>query len=134
MKSIYINILAIFLVANMLAQKTDKPIDTNHSLIEVIANPNSFDEKVITVSGFLILDKSKEGVLFISETDYKFNINKNGLLIHFRRDFLDKNIIDFDKKYVTISGYFNQYNKGFGAVCSGLIYDVRNVIILEENK
>ena len=134
MKSIHINILAIFLVASMSAQKIDKPIDTNHSLIEVIANPNSFDEKFITVSGFILFNKNKEGVLFVSEIDYKFNIDKNGLLIQFRRDFLNKNIIDFDKKYVTISGFFNQYNKGFGAIFSGSIYDVRNVIILEENK
>lgn len=101
------------------------------SMIELIANPDKFHEKLIRISGVFKKDL-ESGIIFFTRDDLKYNITKNSFLVRFDNEILKEiDLIALDKQYVTIIGYFNKNLQGMGRFFSGSLYDIKAIINLE---
>ena len=89
------------------------------SLIQLIANPNDYDGKFVSVIGFVSLEFEGKAV-YLHQDDYKHGIWKNGLWIDVTDDILRKRRT-FDQKYVLVEGMFNAKGKGHLGLWSGTI-------------
>lgn len=82
----------------------DLPV--NVSMIQLIATPEKFDGKLISVVGFLGVDP-EDARLYVSEEDYKRYIPGNGVWIDENKQ-MQRDIEQVDLHYVTIVGVFKQ--------------------------
>jgi hypothetical protein len=78
----------------------------NVSMIQLIATPERFDGKLISVVGFLGVDP-EDARLYVSEEDYKRYIPGNGVWIDENKQ-MQRDIEQIDLHYVTIVGVFKQ--------------------------
>lgn len=104
------------------------------SMIELIANPDKFDNKTVMVSGFMHLE-FESNVLYLHPEDYRMSMLKNGIWLRLN-DYLETNIKldDFNDQYVCLSGIFNAKQGGHGGRYSGSIEEVFSIYVLEERK
>src|ERR1700676_3140899 len=72
----------------------------NVSMIHIIATPEKFDGKLISVVGFLGVDP-EDARLYVSEEDYKRYIPGNGVWIDENKQ-MQRDIEHIDLHYVTI--------------------------------
>ena len=106
-------VTCLFLVASLLlAQDRAKPV----SLIQLIATPEKFDGKQVTVNGFLVIGEHPEffgqqPVLYLNEEDSKNLLLGNSVWVvpseQMRRD-REK----IDHMYVTVTGTFQTAHGG----------------------
>jgi hypothetical protein len=73
-------------------------------VINLIATPERYDGKVISVIGFLSIDP-EDPRLFLSEEDYQRNIMNNGIFVDAIKE-VQKGIEQKDLHYVVITGVF----------------------------
>jgi hypothetical protein len=97
------------------------------SIIQLIANPESFNGKDVIVIGYVHLDKpplyeeTSDGI-YVSELDYRQHVSKNGLFLQvptnspWRQSFQDA--------YAIIEGTF-QKSKGHRGLWSGTITPIK---------
>jgi hypothetical protein len=75
------------------------------SLLQLICNPEKYDGKLISVVGFLHLERGGD-LLYHSEEDYKHGIAENAVWIE-RNDEVSAKTSAVDLKYVTVIGVFS---------------------------
>jgi hypothetical protein len=97
-----------------------QPLDL--SLVQLIANPDKYNGKIVRVIGFLKLEFEGNG-LYLHEEDYKVHINKNGLWIDPSAD-MQKRKAKINLRYVVIQGKFNAKETGHMGSWSGSIESV----------
>ena len=107
------------------------------SLIQLIANPNNFDNVQIAVSGYLHHRKDSSA-LYLSKPDADYSITKNAITIMYGKKVAlipipefknqpDLSLDHFDSKYVKVYGVFaSKFVEGTGNY-SGTLYDVSRI-------
>ena len=99
------------------------------SLIQLIATPERFDGKMVSVVGFLGVDP-EEARLYVNEEDYKQYIPGNGVWVDENKQ-MQTDIELIDLHYVTLVGVFKQKglptHMAVGAADSG-ITDIRQCL------
>lgn len=75
-------------------------------IINLIATPERYDGKMVTVVGFLAIE-SEDVRLYLSREDYLHNIMENGIFIDANKE-VTRDIESKDLHYVQITGVFKQ--------------------------
>jgi hypothetical protein len=89
------------------------------SLIQLIANPEDYDGKVVRVIGFVKLE-FEGNAIYLHQDDYKHSITRNGLWLDVTDD-VRKKQKDYDQKYVLLEGTFSAKERGHMGLWSGSI-------------
>jgi len=97
------------------------------SLIQLIANPQTYDEKTIRVIGFLRLE-FEGNVLYLHNEDFLHGIEKNGLWVDLPRDITQEQIRTINNHYVICTAKFVAKMHGHMSMNSG---EVSNITRLE---
>jgi hypothetical protein len=105
------------------AQKTIVPQPINVSMINLIATPEKFEGKLISVVGFLAIE-SEDARLFLSEEDYRQYIPENGVFIDVNKE-VSRNMEKVDRHYVSLVGVFKQKGAGVSVGSNSEITDIR---------
>lgn len=92
------------------------------SLVQLIANPQDYDGKLVRVIGFVRLE-FEGNAIYLHQDDYKHVITKNGLWLDASGDIVQKRE-EFDQKYVLLEGVFNAKNTGHMGLWSGSIQKI----------
>ena len=87
-------------------QKPISPQPIDVSMIQLIATPERFEGKMVSVVGFLGIDP-EEARLYVSEEDYRQYIPGNGVWLDENKQ-MQKDIEQIDLHYVTLVGVFKQ--------------------------
>src|SRR6478736_10552881 len=95
------------------------PEPTDVTLVQLIANPEKFDERLIRVIGFLRL--AFEGdVLYLHREDYENAILGNGIWVSVTPD-IRKQQAALNMNYVLLEGTFSSRDRGHMGMWSGTI-------------
>jgi hypothetical protein len=113
-------LLALLLVVAVWAQEPGKcgPA-TQVSLVNLIANPEKYDGKRVSVKGFLALE-FEGNALYLHKEDFDNRLYKNGLW--YAGETLESK--KYDRKYVNIEGTFSAAERGHMGLWSGTLKDV----------
>jgi len=110
--------VCIFLVALLVAPtKAEEPADV--SLVQLIANPQNFDGRLIRVIGFLRLE-FEGNVLYLHREDYENAILGNGIWVDVTPD-IKKQSKTLNMNYVLLEGIFSSSDRGHMGMWSGSI-------------
>src|SRR5262249_34050359 len=77
------------------------------SLVQLIATPEAFDGKLVSVIGFLRLD-SEDSRLYLAESDYLHNIPYNGVWVEMT--ITSRTFEKIDSTYVHVVGTFRAHS------------------------
>jgi hypothetical protein len=95
-----------------------RPKSENISIISLIANPEKYYGKRVTVSGYM--SSEFEGTaIYLSRDDFDNRINKNAIFLLIDSD----NYRFYHKEYVTLDGTFTN-GSGHMGLYSGMLKDV----------
>ena len=99
------------------------------SIINLIANPQSYNGKEIMIGGYLSLEFEGTAI-YLSKDDWQNLICKNGFwcnvdLVKYK---------EFDKKFVNVEGVFDSSNFGHMGLWSGSIVNVKRMWLPPERK
>src|SRR5437660_12835528 len=111
-------VVAALLVSPMEAQEP-----TDVTLVQLIANPDKFDGRLIRVIGFLRLE-FEGNVLYLHREDYENAILGNGIWVDVTPA-LTKKEAALDMNYVLPEGVFSSGDRGHMGMWSGTIKQVR---------
>ncbi len=117
--SICILVAALFVVP----VKAEQP--TNVTLVQLIANPEKFDGKLIRVIGFLEIE-FEGNVLYLHREDYENAILGDGIWVDVTPE-MTKNSKSLSKKYVLLEGIFSARERGHMDLWSGSLKNIRRV-------
>ncbi len=140
MKLLFSISICVFFVVTITAQKSvlSEPYLLHPpSLVSVLANPEKYDGKRITVTGFLHFQFEDSG-LYLSKEAADYLITENSIWVRYSTDAkLDwrcgekfpatLGLSYFDGRYVTLSGTFNMKERGHMGAFSGVLEDVVSV-------
>ncbi len=115
--SICILVAALFVVP----VKAEQPI--NVTLVQLIANPEKFDGKLIRVIGFLEIE-FEGNVLYLHREDYEYAIPGDGIWVDVTPE-MTKNSKSLSKNYVLLEGVFSARERGHLDMWSGSLKNIR---------
>lgn len=126
MKKIFYFLIFVFGV-NIFAQNdtiVNNETKLKVSIINLIANPKEYHNKLVAFTGFLYL--SRESFIFLNRDDFKNKNYRNSIYVALSIDEVLKFKKDeFDRKYVYIIGRFYATAGGFEInCCNGLLTNV----------
>jgi hypothetical protein len=117
----FAEMLVIFIFSLTMLGNAQQP--SRVSLVQLIASPEKFDGKIVTVDGFL--DMNREGdLLYLHEVDSKNLILANAIWIN-RTEQMGKNRLNLNMKYVKVVGKFKVGYKHSNLPENG-IFDVQS--------
>ena len=96
------------------------------SLIQLIANPQLYDEKRVRITGFLDLQFEGDAIYFHRE-DFDNGLTKNALSIEVPRDITKAQIKAINDHYVICTGMFAARNHGHLGLFSGDITGITRI-------
>jgi hypothetical protein len=111
-----------FRVLPQISQKPVTPQPSHASIIQLIATPEKYYGKMVSVVGFLEIEK-EDVRLFLGEEDYRRNLRDNGVAVDLKKEMI-RDIEKLDAHYVLVVGVFQE--KGLDG--HGSITDVRECI------
>ncbi len=97
---------SLFSVCLRGSQKPIVPQPVGVSIINLIATPERYDGKMISVVGFLSVE-SEDVRLYLNQEDYQHEIGGNGIFIDANKE-VTKNLESKDLHYVVLIGIFKQ--------------------------
>jgi hypothetical protein len=95
------------------------------SVIQLIANPELFNEKEVRITGFLHLE-FEGNAIYLHREDYEYSIVKNSLAL----DLTDQQELAFQKlndHYVAIEGRFSLASSGHFGMHSGSVQNITRI-------
>lgn len=114
------------------------------SIIQLIATPEKYHGKSVSVSGYFVAPAEREGMaIYLSKFDAAFGITNNALAVAFSskvamQSGADRNpkggVRSFDSKAVTIDGVFNKDAHGHRGLFCGSVTDIKNILELSRNE
>jgi hypothetical protein len=116
-------IALMFIVAILLAVPIQAQQPAEVTLIQLIANPEKFDGKLIRVIGFLRLE-FEGNVLYLHREDYENAILGNGIWVDVTPA-LSKQSAKLNMSYVLLEGIFSSGDRGHMGMWSGAIKQIR---------
>jgi hypothetical protein len=90
------------------------------SLIQLIANPDTYNGKKVRVTGFLRLEE-EGNALYLHREDYEMGLMKNGVWIDSPRGMTKAQADVVNNHYAICEGIFRAKWKGYGGLFSGEI-------------
>lgn len=111
-----------------LKQEIVRPFDLgiyeNTSLIRLIATPEKYDGKTIQVIGYLHLE-FEGNAIYLHKEDYEHGLSENSFWVSFSKKITkQKNIMDYNDKYVIIIGTFKMDDKGHMGMFGGTLENI----------
>ncbi len=103
---------------------TEKPIKV--SLRKLYNNPDKYNGKVISVTGFMIIEFERTAIYDIKNRNRKNKTNLKYWLIMSKKD-IHKLEGECTHKYTTVIGQFNRNIKGHFGMFNGSIMNIRNI-------
>jgi hypothetical protein len=97
------------------------------SLIQLIANPQLYDGKIVRIIGFLHLE-FEGNVIYLHNEDFRYGLTKNGLWIEIPKDMTKEQMKAVNDQYVICTARFVSKMHGHMGLNSG---EVANVTRLE---
>jgi hypothetical protein len=110
--------IAVVLVAPM---KAEEPTDV--TLVQLVANADKFDGKLIRVIGFLRLE-FEGNVLYLHREDYENALLGNGIWVDVTPT-MEKQRTALNMNYVLLEGVFGSHDRGHMGMWSGAIRQIR---------
>ncbi len=95
----------------------------NATMVQLIANPQKFDGKLIRVIGFLRLE-FEGNVLYLHREDYENNILGDGIWVNVTPE-MKKQSDALNMNYVLLEGFFTSRDRGHMSLWSGTITQIR---------
>ena len=93
------------------------------SLIQLIANPQAYDGKIVRIVGFIHLE-FEGNVIYLHEDDFRYGLTKNGLWIDLPRDISQKQREAVNDRYVICTARFVAKMHGHMGMNSGEVASV----------
>ena len=109
--------------------RADDVLDRLVSLIQIIANPNSFDQKKISVKGYAVLEFESKA-LYVNELDAKHGVTRNAVWLAVN-DAIYAQRARFHRRWVFVEGTFNAAKRGHLGLTSGSIEDITRIEVLD---
>jgi hypothetical protein len=104
------------------------------SIIEVISNPERYQDKRLLVSGYVHIKFESRGI-YLCREHYLHAITKNALWLSFDKAAWEGKKVDkINDKWVTLEGVYNGKNKGHLDLFSGSLEHITRIIILDVSK
>lgn len=109
---IFLSLVLAFFICSACAGNVPEVVKRKNeqyvSIIELIANPEKFDGKYVSVGGYLALSREYENSLFLDDNSYLAGMAANSIAVSFddSTTLLRKNAEELDKSYVSIAGLF----------------------------
>jgi hypothetical protein len=116
----WVCIITTLLVAPIQAQEP-----TNVTLVQLIANPEKFDGRMIRVIGFLRLEFEGD-VLYLLREDYENALLGDGIWVDVTPA-ITKQSATLNMNYVLLEGVFSSSDRGHMGMWSGTIKQIRRV-------
>jgi hypothetical protein len=104
----------------------DEPRETAVSLIQLIANPASFDGKRVVLTGYVVLEVDNTAV-YLHESDATYAIARNGLWLDMPLGG-ESHRARFHQQYVVIEGTFNGRHRG---IFSGTLENIGRFEVID---
>ena len=98
------------------------------SLIQLIANPQAFDNKRVRFTGYLRLE-FEGNVVYLHHEDYEYGLTKNGLWVDVPPDMTQAQKQAINNKYVICTGIFHAGMHGHMDLNSGEIAEITRLQI-----
>jgi hypothetical protein len=120
-------VLVLFLLAvpAVVAQAPNEPLHI--SLVQLIANPEKFDGKLVAVAGFLRLEMEGDA-LYLSRDDFLNGVTKNAIWIDLTPE-LVKSRQQLNNRYVLLMGTFDASGHGHLGLFSGRMMNVSRAAV-----
>ena len=108
--------------------ETTRPFDLeiyeNTSLIRLIATPEKYDGKTIQVIGYLHLE-FEGNAIYLHKEDYENSLTENSFWVSFSKKITkQKNIMDYNDRYVIIIGTFKMDKNGHMGMFGGTLENI----------
>ena len=104
-------------------QRAHPPIQ-DVSIIQLIANPEAYDGKLVRVEGVGNVEFEGNG-LFLHKEDWKYCVFRNALWLSFGPEGHPQGAEGYNGKYVLVEGIFEKDENGHMGLFSGAITDIR---------
>ena len=115
------SVCILLLVAPLVGRvKAEEPVDV--TLVQLIANPQQFDGKLIRVIGFLRLE-FEGNVLYLHREDYENAILGDGIWVDVTPE-IKKRSKTLNMNYVLLEGIFSSHDRGHMGMWSGAILKI----------
>lgn len=111
------------IITALLVGLTQAQEPTNVTLVQLIANPEKFDGRLIRVIGFLRLE-FEGNVLYLHREDYDNAILGDGIWVDETSE-MNKQRAKLNMSYVLLEGIFSSRERGHMGMWSGTIKEVR---------
>jgi hypothetical protein len=115
------SVFVIFITLFAVPIKAEEPVDV--TLVQLIANPEKFDGKLVRVIGFLRLE-FEGNVLYLHREDYENAILGDGIWVDVTPE-ITKQSKTLNMHYVLLVGIFSSSDKGHMGMWSGTIKKIR---------
>jgi hypothetical protein len=122
--------ICILLFTTLLGAPIRNEVPVDVSLIQVIANPETFDGKLVRVIGFLRLEFEGNALYFHRE-DYENGLLRNGIWVEATPE-ITRDRKTLNMNYVLLEGVFNAKDRGHMGMWSGSIRQIRRTEIWRE--
>lgn len=98
------------------------------SLIELIANPEKYDGKLISVKGYVHLE-FESNAIYLHREDYEHGLSRNSLWLSVNDEVFEQKE-KYSDKYALVEGTFNARSKGHFGMHSGSVESIRRLAVL----
>jgi hypothetical protein len=96
------------------------------SVIQLIANPEAYDQKLVRITGYLHLEFEGD-VIYLHREDFDNALTKNGIWINLPKDITSGQIKAVNDHYVICTGRFVAGRHGHMGMNSGEMDDVTRI-------
>jgi hypothetical protein len=93
------------------------------SLIQLIANPQTYDGKTVRITSFLHLE-FEGNVIYLHSEDFRYGLTKNGLWVEMPKDMSKEQMKAVNNQYVICTARFVAKMHGHMGLNSGEVADV----------
>jgi hypothetical protein len=93
------------------------------SLIQLIANPQIYDGKIVRITGFLHLE-FEGNVIYLHREDFRYGLTKNGIWLNTPKDMTKNQMKVVNDQYVICTARFVARMHGHMGMNSGEVTDV----------
>ena len=112
----------VVVLALSTSPRADEPRDTSVSLIQLIANPASFEGKRVVLTGYVVIEADNTAV-YLHESDATYAIARNGLWLDVPLGG-ESHRGRLHQHYVLIEGTFTARRQGHGGRFSGSLENI----------
>jgi hypothetical protein len=119
----------VVIVALSVTSGADGPGEPTVSLIQLIANPASFDGKRVRLAGYVVLELENTAV-YLHESDARYEITRNAVWLDMPLGGESRRV-QFHNRYVLIEGTFSAERRGHRGLFGGVLENIGRFDVIE---